>query len=139
LVQRAIQDLKDRGLSISISAIVSCTKALDPDDAGVSQSALLNNPEARSAYEKNRNWLPKRSRRENVIHMESPYRVINNTIDVASARRRLHQLTKGELITRLLDLERVCARLQSTVLAAQAAEVTQEWEALQRHEDHGAR
>lgn len=96
--------------AVSLAAIASTSKTLDPTGRGVSTSAIPGNPEARTYDEQHRRWNGTRARltRRHESPGASRPRVDAHR-DVARARRRYRRWTKGLLIERPLAVERAYA------------------------------
>lgn len=119
LARLAIEALQKNHQRISLATISSMTKLIDPDHKGISESALLNNSEARLHYERSRSWrASKRLRRRPAKPTISP-RIIKVDRDTAQVRRQLSRLSKSDLVDRLLSLEQRHAELQNRWLQAQ--------------------
>src|SRR5260370_9239660 len=56
LVKRSVDSLVKERKRISLSALSARSKEIDPDGRGVSETAILNNEEARAHYEQHRSW-----------------------------------------------------------------------------------
>jgi hypothetical protein len=89
---------------VSLMAIATTSKALDPAGRGISTSAILGNVEARRYYERHRRWNPRPARPTTPRVRDTTTRPrINAQRDVARARRRYLRQTKATLVERLLD------------------------------------
>jgi hypothetical protein len=123
LVQRSVDSLLKDRKRISLSALSGCSKELDPDGRGVSETAILNNEEARLCYERHRSWKPSYGNRPRVL---KPIGVtdtagIEGDRDTTRVRLRYLKRSKAELVERLLAAENAHAVLQERWL-----EVTEE-------------
>src|SRR6266700_2646567 len=56
LVKRSIESLLKERQRISLTSIAAISKTIDPTGQGISESAVLNNEEARTLYEQRRTW-----------------------------------------------------------------------------------
>jgi hypothetical protein len=56
LVRRSVDSLANDRKRISLSALAARSKEIDPGGRGVSETAILNNEEARAYYEQPRSW-----------------------------------------------------------------------------------
>lgn len=121
LVERAILHLQKKDVVVSLTSIVAASKLVDNEGRGVSSSAVLNNEQARQAYEKARQW---RGRRAAPIRKKPVPNPLALHIKIDRRRddvvRRLKKLTKHELIDRLLVIEEAYAVLQQKWLEDQA-------------------
>lgn len=111
LVKRSIEVLKQERQRISLASIAAKSKEVDPDQVGVSESAILGNDEARAYYEQHRSW--KQARKASVKVAEPLGQPRIGTIklgrDEERTRLRYLRLSKQELTQRLLALERAYA------------------------------
>jgi len=94
---------------------------LDPKGVGVSESAILNNEEARAYYQQHRTW--KRQRQSPALSEESKVRKesgpITLTRDEKRVRQRYLRLSKPDLVDRLLAAERASANQEQRWLSHQ--------------------
>ena len=110
LVRHAVEALATAQQAVSLAAIATTSKALDPTGRGISPSAILANAEACAHYEQHRRWHGTRARLTR--RPESPGAArprVTAHRDVARARQRYRRWTKGFLIERLLAVERAYA------------------------------
>jgi len=56
LVRRSVDALRKDKQRVSLSTVAAKSKELDPDHRGVSESAILDNQEARAYYKQHRSW-----------------------------------------------------------------------------------
>jgi hypothetical protein len=119
LVKRSVDSLVKERSRISLSALSARSKEIDPDGRGVSETAILNNEEARAHYEQHRSWQPGTGSRPRVL--EPTGVMIAAKGDAARVRCRYLKWTKAELVARLLSVENTHAVLQERWL-----EVTEE-------------
>ena len=59
LVKRAVDSLQKDKRRVSLASLTARSKELDPEGRGISESAILNNEEARKYYEQHRAWRSK--------------------------------------------------------------------------------
>ena len=110
LVCHAVDALVTAQRAVSLAAIASTSKTLDPTCRGISTSAILGNPEARAHYERHRRWSGTRPPRPTPRAWADGTRPrVDAHRDVARARQRYRRWTKGLLIERLLAVERAYA------------------------------
>jgi hypothetical protein len=114
LVKRSIDSLANDQKRISLSALASRSKEIDPDGRGVSEAAILNNEEARFFYEQHRSWKAGGGNRSTA---RKPIggtltRGIEGDGDAHCVRFRYLRGTKTELVVRLLAAENAHAVLQ---------------------------
>jgi hypothetical protein len=115
----SIKALLDAGGRVSLSSVVAKSRELDPEGHGISESAILNNAEARGLYESSRTW--KGSRRKALMHrtqFTTTIPQIKLTRNVARTRMRYMRLSKVELVERLLHVEQEYAQRHEEWLQA---------------------
>jgi hypothetical protein len=114
LVQKSVDSLANDQKRISLSALASRSKEIDPDGRGVSETAILNNEEARAYYEQHRSWKAGARSRPPALKPigATGAAVIKRDRDAARVRYRYLKSTKGELVARLLAVENAHAVLQ---------------------------
>ncbi len=112
LVQTSIDTLQKQEKPVSITSVVAVSRLLDPLGKGVSESALLHNPEARAYYEAHRTWKDGRSGRAIPRGRASEPTHVKPDRDLGRARQRYLRLSKGELAKRLLAVEQACAEYE---------------------------
>ncbi len=56
LVKRSVDALRKDKQRVSPSTVAARSKELDPDRRGISESAILDNQEAKAYYEQHRSW-----------------------------------------------------------------------------------
>ncbi len=109
LMRTSINTLQNEGKPVSITSVVTISRQLDPLGKGVSESALLHNPEARAHYEAHRTWKGGRPRRAIPRRSSSKPMSVKRDRDLVRARQRYLRLSKRELIERLVAAEQACA------------------------------
>jgi hypothetical protein len=121
LVHKSIDALRKAQARISLASIAAKSRELDPDEVGISKSAILTNEEARAYYEQHRSW--KHQRRPPTSTQKSSRNSepssIKLTRDEARARQRNQRLSKGALVDRLLAAEQSAAEWEQRFLAHQ--------------------
>ena len=55
-VKRSVDALRNDRRRVSLATIAAKSKELDPEHRGISESAVLDNQEARAYYEQHRSW-----------------------------------------------------------------------------------
>src|SRR6266699_2856410 len=63
LVRRSVDALRADKQRVSLATVTAKSKELDPDHRGISESAILDNQEAKAYYEHHRTWQGHRRRR----------------------------------------------------------------------------
>ena len=121
LVRQSIDALQKAQARISLASIAAKSRELDPDGVGISESVILTNEEARAYYQQHRSWKhqrrPPTSKHQPKIRPEPGS--IKLTRDEVRARQRYQQLSKGELVDRLLAAEYRSAEWEQRFLAHQ--------------------
>jgi len=114
LVKKGVDSLANDQKRISLSALASRSKEIDPDGRGVSETAILNNEEARAYYEQHRSWKAGARSRPPALKPigATVAAVIKRDRDAARVRYRYLKSTKAELVARLLAVENAHAVLQ---------------------------
>jgi hypothetical protein len=103
---------------VTLEAICRASLALDPEGRGVKKSAILENLEAHAYYRQHstsylaaKNRKRQATRREKPAkHSAQPLRIDPNR-DVERVRYRYLQMTKPEIVERLLTVEQAYADL----------------------------
>jgi hypothetical protein len=112
LLRTSIDTLQKQEKPVSITSVVAVSRQLDPLGKGVSESALLHNPEARAHYEAHRTWNGGRTGQVITRGRASEPTRVKPDRDLARARRRYLRLSKRELAERLLTVEQACAEYE---------------------------
>lgn len=120
LVQRSIQSLLKERKPISLVSIAAISKTIDPTGQGVSESAVLNNEEARALYEQHRTWKGSPRRPTNITKKVKVPQISTKTDrDQEQVRQRYLRLSKAELVDRLLAAESAYAEQEQRWLSQQ--------------------
>ncbi len=121
LVRQSVEALHREKARISLASIAAKSRELDPTGAGISESAILTNEEARAYYERHRSW--KHQRRPPTSSQKPEKRLptgsVKLTRDEVRARQRYQRLSKAEVVDRLLAAERSAAEWEQRWLAHQ--------------------
>jgi hypothetical protein len=112
LVRTSIETLQKERKPVSIASVVAVSRQVDPLGKGVSESALLHNPEARADYEAHRTWKGGRRGRVPPRGRSSAPMSVKPDRDLTRARLRYLRLSKHELVERLLAVEQACAEYE---------------------------
>ncbi len=111
LVKKSVDSLvNDRG-RISLSALSARSKEIDPDGRGVSETAILNNEEARVYYEQHRSWKVGARNRPRALK-PIVTAVLKGDRDAACVRHRYLTRSKSQLVEQLLAVENAHAVLR---------------------------
>ena len=120
LVQQSIQSLHKERQRISLASIAVISKTIDPTGQGVSESAVLNNEEARALYEQYRTWKGSPRRASNITNKVKATRISTKADrDQEQARQRYLRFSKAELVDRLLAAEYAYAEQEQRWLEQQ--------------------
>jgi hypothetical protein len=111
LVRRSVDELRKDKQRISLATIAAKSKALDPQHRGISESAVLDNQEARAYYEQHRSWQSSpRKRAKPIAGTLSPSPgVVKLGRDEQRVRQRYLRMSKEALVVRLINVERTLA------------------------------
>lgn len=112
MVTRSVDALRKDKQRVSLSTVAAKSKELDPKHQGISESAILDNEEARAYYEQYRTWQGTRKRRANPQTATSPTQPGSVKLDRNEQRVRLRYLrmSKETLVDRLITVERISAQ-----------------------------
>jgi hypothetical protein len=112
--------LKDKQ-RISLATVAAKSKEVDPQHRGISESAILDNQEARAYYEQYRTWQSRRHKRGKVVAGSSPPQPgpIKADRDEQRVRLRYRRMSKEALVERLLAVERTYAQERARWLSQQ--------------------
>ena len=137
LVKRSVDALSLDKQRISLSTVAAKSKELDTERKGVSESAILDNVEARAYYEQYRSWRgEQRSRmKPSTVVSKDSLGVVKSGRDEQRVRQRYLRMSKEALVTRLITVERTLAEQRDRWLSQQNEALT--WrlraEAAERH------
>jgi hypothetical protein len=124
LVRGSVDKLKEEGIPVSLESIRQRSKELDPNGKGISHSSILNNTEARSYYEQHRAWKGVKSvellneNSQGIRTDEFRLPRIKSDRDIAHLKRRYMNMSKRELVKRLIKLEQCYAAQGDSLMAA---------------------
>jgi len=145
LVKASVDQLVKEGKIVTIDAICRVSPGLDPEGRGVKKSAILENPEAHEYYREHSTsyqTAKKRTRRvarkgTSAAPAAQPLR-IDPQRDVERVRYRYIQMTKAEIVERLLMVEQAYAQThpQRARLQVQLTEREEQREKEQRQARH---
>jgi len=123
LVKRTVDALHKDKQRVSLSAIVARSKELDTEGngKGISESAILDNAEARAYYEQYRTWQGNRKRRAKPLAVATPRQpgLVKSDRNEQRARQRYLRMSKEVLVDRLLAVERAAAQERERWLTQQ--------------------
>ena len=128
LVKRSVDALRNDKLRVSLSTIVAKSKELDTEGngKGISESAILDNPEARAYYEQHRSWRGSPRKRAKPLASSSPTspRSVKPGRDEQRVRQRYLRMSKDALVKRLITAERTLAEQRERWLCQQDETLT---------------
>jgi hypothetical protein len=114
LVKAAVDQLVKEGQAITIEAICHKSAQIDAEGRGVKKSAVLENSEAHAYYRQHsasyRNAQVRKRKGRGRASTAQPLRVDPHR-DVGRTRYRYLQMTKPEIVERLLTVEQAYAEL----------------------------
>lgn len=120
LVKQSIERLLKERQRISLASIAAISKVVDPAGQGVSESAVLNNEEARALYESHRTWKRLSRHAPSTTTKERAMRIsTKGDRDQEQARQRYLRFNKTELVDRLLAAEYAYAEQEQRWLEQQ--------------------
>lgn len=111
LVKKAVDALVATRQRVSLASVAAASRQVDPEGAGVSESAILGNDEARAYYQRHRTWKAARAKRPSVSTAPSAPAIlrVNPDRDTVRARQRYMRLSKQDLVDRLIAVEQAYA------------------------------
>ncbi len=123
LVKRSVDALRKDKLRVSLATVAAKSKELDTEGngRGVSESAILDNQEARAYYEQYRSWRGNRKQRAKPLAGALPAKVgpIKPDRNAQRARQRYLRMSKEALVERLLTVERISSQERERWLTQQ--------------------
>lgn len=126
LVRQSVDALLKGKQRVSLSTVAVKSRELDPEHRGISESAILDNQEARAYYEQHRSWRGSSRKRAKPLAMASPASpgVVKPGRDEQRVRQRYLRMSKEALVERLLTAERTFAEQRDRWLAQQDEALT---------------
>ncbi len=123
LVKRSIDALRKDKQRVSLATVAAKSRELDTEGNGngISESAVLDNREARAYYEQHRSWRGSPRKRAKPLAVASPVSpgVVKPGRDEQRVRQRYLRMSKEALVERLLAVERNWAEQQERWLVEQ--------------------
>ena len=109
LVKRSVNQLLNDKQRVSLATIVAKSKEVDAEHRGISESAILDNHEARAYYEQHRSWQGNQKRRAKPLTVALPTQPGPVKLDrnEQRTRQRYVRMSKETLVERLLAVERL--------------------------------
>jgi hypothetical protein len=126
LVRQSVDALLKGKQRVSLSTIALKSKALDPDHRGISESALLDNQEARTYYEQHRSWHSGRQKHTKPPRPAPPASpgLVKPGRNEQRVRQRYLRMGKETLTERLIAAERTMAEQRERWLSQQDEALT---------------
>ena len=121
LVKQSVDALRKEKQRVSLATVAAKSKELDTDHRGISESAILDNQEARAYYEQHRSWRGSSRKRAKPLAVTSPASLgaIKPGRDEQRVRQRYRRMSKEALIERLVTAERTLAEQRERWLGQQ--------------------
>jgi hypothetical protein len=121
LVKQSVDALRLASQRISLSTVATKSREVDPEHRGISESAILDNQEARAYYEQYRSWRGSRQKRAKPPAVGVPAQppVVKPGRDEQRVRRRYLHMGKEILVERLIAAERTLAEQRERWLSQQ--------------------
>ena len=121
LVRQSVDVLLKGKQRVSLSTIALKSKELDPDHRGISQSAILDNQEARTYYEQHRSWRGSRKKQTKPLRSAPPASpgLVKPGRNEQRVRQRYLRMGKEALAERLITAERMVAEQRERWLSQQ--------------------
>lgn len=121
LVKRSVDALRNDKQRVSLATVAARSKELDPEHRGISESAILDNQEARAYYEQHRSWRGSPRKRVKPLAVASPVspKPVKPGRDEQRVRQRYLRMSKEALVERLITAERILAEQRDRWLSQQ--------------------
>jgi hypothetical protein len=121
LVKQSVDALLKDKQRVSLAMIVAKSKELDTEGKGISESAILDNEDARTYYEQHRSWQGSSRKRAKPVAATSP--ALSGAVklgrDEQRVRQRYLRMSKEALVERLLAEEQTYAEQRERWLLQQ--------------------
>ena len=126
LVRSSVDALCKDKQRVSLSTIVAKSKELDAEGKGISESAILDNQEARTYYEQHRSWRGPSRKRAKPLVVAPPAQLptVKPGRDEQRVRQRYLRMSKETLVERLIAVERTAAEQRERWLMQQDEALT---------------
>ena len=121
LVKQSVDALCKDKQRVSLSTVAAKSRELDAEHRGISESAILDNQEARAYYEQHRSWRGSPRRRVKPLAVAAPASPgsVKPGRDEQRVRQRYLRMSKEALATRLIAAERTLAEQRERWLSQQ--------------------
>lgn len=126
LVKSSVDALCKDKQRVSLSTIVAKSKELDAERKGISESAILDNQEARAYYEQHRSWRGVSRKRAKPLIVTPPASpgAVKPGRDEQRVRQRYLRMGKEALVERLIATERTLTEQREWWLTQQDEALT---------------
>jgi len=126
VVKQSVDVLIKDKQRVSLATVAAKSRELDPEHRGISESAILDNQEARAYYEQHRNWRGSSRKRAKPLTVTSlaSSGVVKLGRDEQRVRQRYLRMSKEALVERLIIAERTQAEQQERWLTQQDEALT---------------
>jgi hypothetical protein len=126
LVHQSVDALRKGKQRVSLATVAAKSKELDPEHRGISESAILDNQEARVYYEQHRSWRGASRKRAKPLVVAAPASpgVVKPGRDEQRVRQRYLRMSKEALAERLIAAERALAEQRERWLSQQDESLT---------------
>jgi hypothetical protein len=123
LVKQSVDALRKDKQRISLSTVAAKSKELDTEGSGkgISESAILDNQEARAYYEQHRSWRGSSRKRAKPLVVATPASpgAVKPGRDEQRVRQRYLRMSKEALVERLIIAERTLTEQRDRWLTQQ--------------------
>jgi hypothetical protein len=122
LVKQSVDALRKDKQRVSLATVAAKSKELDSEGngKGISESAILDNQEARAYYEQHRSWQgSSRKRAKPLVVAPVQLSTVKPGRDEQRVRQRYLRMSKEALVTRLITAERTLAEQRERWLSQQ--------------------
>jgi hypothetical protein len=126
LVKCSVDTLRKDKQRVSLSTVAAKSKGLDTEGKGISESAILDNQEARAYYEQHRSWqgLSRKRAKPPTVAMPVSSGAVKPGRDEQRVRQRYRRMSKEALVERLITAERTQAEQRERWLSQQDEALT---------------
>ncbi|MDQ6661108.1 MAG: hypothetical protein M3Z24_09095 [Chloroflexota bacterium] len=126
LVRQSVDALLKDKQRISLATVAAKSKELDAEHRGISESAILDNQEARAYYEQHRSWRgePRKRAKPLIVTMPASPSVVKLGRDEQRVRQHYLRMSKEVLVERLITTERTLAGQRERWLGQQDEALT---------------
>lgn len=126
LVKQSVDALRKDKQRVSLATVAAKSKELDTNHRGISESAILDNQEARVYYEQHRSWRGSSRKRAKPLAVASSAQplAVKPGRDEQRVRQRYLRLSKEALVERLITAERTLAEQRERWLGQQDEALT---------------